>query len=250
MKKLPLVLLFAGFIFLFLSVDVTFTGAVIGTNIEITNYFFFVFGLTFFMASLVLFVVNKSLESLVIPTGTLEADEKRVETAMRSYSHTKEPKPYVLISGEIHRDERGRPEKESQQYSIYKELREHYGLKPSDFIIEGKSRDTLENFLYSIKKLKRKKVNYMKIATNPTQYWRFKLFEREAKREGLVDDSFEVEPLYTSESPKEFIYGVLAYVKDYIRVKSAGSLEKAKSQRTGSFGNLLKNMLSTSKDEE
>jgi len=26
----------------------------------------------------------------------------------------------------------------------------------------------------------------MKIATNPTQYWRFKLFEREAKREGLI----------------------------------------------------------------
>lgn len=250
MKKLPLILLLVGFIFLVLSIDVTFTGAVIGTNIEITNSLFFVFGLTFFMASLILFVANKSLESLVIPTGTLEADEKRVETAMRSYSHTKEPKLYVLVSGEIHRDERGRPEKESQQYSIYKELRGHYGLKPSDFIIEGKSRDTLENFLYSIKKLKRKKVNHMKIATNPTQYWRFKLFEREAKREGLVDESFEVEPLYTSESPKEFVYGVLAYVKDYIRVKSAGSLEKAKNQRTGNFGNFLKNMLSTSKDEE
>ncbi|MCR4327550.1 MAG: YdcF family protein [Nanoarchaeota archaeon] len=249
MKKLPLVLLFAGFIFLFLSVDVTLTGAVIGTDIKITNSLFFVFGLTFFMASLILFVANKSLESLVIPTGTLEADEKRVETAMRSYSHTKEPKPYVLVSGEIHRDERGRPKPDTQQYSIYKELREHYGLKPSDFIIEGKSRDTLENFLYSIKKLKRKKVNHMKIATNPTQYWRFKLFEREAKREGLVDDSFEVEPLYTSESPKEFVYGVLAYVKDYVRVKSAGSLERAEKQRTGSFGSFLKNMLSNSEEK-
>jgi hypothetical protein len=245
MKKLPLVLLLAGFIFLLLSVDVTFTGAVIGTDIEIKNTPFFIFSLVFFMASLVLFVVNKSLESLVIPTGTLEADQRRVETAMRSYIHTKEPRPYVLISGEIHRDERGRPKKESQQYSIYKELREHYGLKSSDFIIEGKSRDTLENFLYSIKKLKRKKVNHIKIATNPTQYWRFKLFEREAKREGLIDNSFEVEPLYTSETPKEFIYGVLAYVKDYVRVKSAGSLENAEKQRTGSFGNFLKNMLST-----
>jgi len=158
MKKLSLVLLLVGFVFLFLSVDIIFTGAVIGTNIEIKNILFFVFSLTFFMASLILFVVNKSLESLVIPTGTLEADQKRVGTVMRSHSHTKEPKPYVLVSGEIQRDERGRPEKESQQYSIYKELREHYGLKPSDFIIEGKSRDTLENFLYSIKKLKRKKM--------------------------------------------------------------------------------------------
>jgi len=90
----------------------------------------------------------------------------------------------------------------------------------------------------------------MKIATKQTQYWKFKLFEREAKREGLVDDSFKVEPLYTSESPKEFVYGVLAYVKDYIRVKSVGSLEKAKNQRTGNFGNFLKNMLSTSEEEE
>ena len=89
----------------------------------------------------------------------------------------------------------------------------------------------------------------MKIATNPTQYWRFKLFEREAKREGLVDDSFEVEPLYTSESPKEFVYGVLAYVKDYVRVKSAGSLKNAEKQRTGSFGSFLKNILSNSEEK-
>jgi ABC-type uncharacterized transport system fused permease/ATPase subunit len=112
MKKLPLVLLFTGFVFLFLSVDVTFTGAVVGTDIQIKNTLFFFSGLTFFLASLVLFVVDKSLESLVIPTGTLEADKKRVVIAMRSYTHTGEPKPYVLVSGEIHRDERGRPEKD------------------------------------------------------------------------------------------------------------------------------------------
>ncbi len=82
----------------------------------------------------------------------------------------------------------------------------------------------------------------MKIATNPTHYWRFKLFEREAKREGLIDDSFEIEPIYTPETFKEFIYGVLAYIKDYIRVKSAGSLEKAEKQKSSSFGNFLKNV--------
>jgi len=232
MKKLPPYLLLTGFIFLFFSVDVTFTGAVIGTNIKISNMVFFIFSLTFFMASLTLFVVKKSLESLAItiPTGTLKADKKRVKTAMINYTKTKE-KPYVLVSGEINRDERGRPKKESQQYSIYKKLRKNYGLKPSDLIIEGKSRDTLENFLYSIKKLKRKGINHMKIATNRTQYWRFKLFEREAKKEGIIDSSFKVEPLYPSEFPKEFFYGVLHYVKDYFRVKFASSLEKAKKQK-------------------
>ena len=250
MKKLPFVFLFIGFVFLFLSVNVTFTGAVTGTYIKITNNLFFIFSLASFIVSFVLFVVNKSLESLVIPTGTLDEDEKRVETAMRSYTHTKEPRPYVLVSGEIQRNEKGKPKKQSQQYLIYKELRERYQLKPSDFIIEGKSKDTLENFLYSVKKLKRKGVNNMKIATNSTQYWRFKLFEREAKKEGLIDDSFKVEPLYTSESLKEFVYGALAYVKDYFRVKSAGSLEKAKNQRTGNFGRFFKNILSTSKYKE
>ncbi|MFH1452327.1 MAG: YdcF family protein [archaeon] len=245
MKKLSLVLLLVGFVFLSLSFEVTITGAVIGRGVEVSNVLFFILSLTFFIGSFVLYVVNKSLESLVIPTGNLEEDEKRVETAMRSYVRTKD-KPYVLVSGEIHRDESGGPRRESQQYSIYKKLREQYGLKPSDLIIEGKSRDTLENFLNSVEKLKRKGVNHLKIATNQTQYWRFKLFEREAKREGLVDGSFEIEPLYTSESPREFVYGVLAYVKDYFRIKFAGSLEDAKNQRTGSFGNFFKNAFGSS----
>ena len=154
---------------------------------------------------------------------------------MRSYTRTKD-KPYILVSGEIQRDKKGRPKKESQQYSIYKELREHYGLKPSGFIIEGKSKDTLKNFLYSIKRLKRKGVNRMKIATSPTQYWRFKLFEQEAKKEGLINNSFEVKSLYTSESPTEFVYGVLAYVKDYFRIKFAGSLKNAEKQKSGDVG--------------
>ena len=165
--------------------------------------------------------------------GNEEEDQKRLEKAMESYTGMKN-KPYILISGEIPLQ---------QVYSqMYKPLREH-GVKHSEFIIERKSQDTLENFLYSIKRLKKKEINNIRIATNPTQYWRFKLFEKEAKKEGLIDDSFKIEPIYTSESLKEFIYGCLAYVKDYIRVKSAGSLEKAKNQKTGSFGNFLKNIL-------
>jgi uncharacterized SAM-binding protein YcdF (DUF218 family) len=111
---------------------------------------------------------------------------------MRSYSHTKE-KPYVVISGGINR-ERGKIPKTAPQYVIYKRLRDEYKIKPNEIIIEGKSQDTLENFLYSIKKLKNKKINRMKIATNATQYWRFKLFETEAKKEGIINDSFKTNP--------------------------------------------------------
>jgi len=161
---------------------------------------------------------------------------------MKSYNHTKD-KPYILVSGYIDRDEQGRPKKESQQSLIYKELRKTYKISPSDMLIEGKSKDTLENFLYTIEKLNKKGINHMKIATNPTQYWRFKLFEKEAKREGIIESSFKVDPLYTNESLSEFAYGVLAYIKDYIRVKSAGSLEEARNKKTGKFGNLVKKFI-------
>lgn len=230
MKKLFLLLI--GFSLLILSIKMNYVGAVTGTNLRIINSFFLIFSLIFFIFSIILFITNKSLESLIIPTGSLEADKKRVKTAMKNYFYadTKDSKPYVLISGEIQRDENERPKKDSQQYLIYKELRKNYGLNPSDLIIEGKSKDTLENFLYSIEKLKKRGISNIKIVTNPTHYWRFKLFENEAKKENLIDDSFKIEPIYTNESLKEFIYGVLAYVKDYIRLKTNGSLEKAKKK--------------------
>ncbi len=100
MKKLMYISLLLGFVFLFLSIDITFTGAVIGTRIKIEKNALFIFSLIFFMVSLILFISEKSLESLVIPTGTLKADRKRVETVMRSYARTKD-KPYILITGKF-----------------------------------------------------------------------------------------------------------------------------------------------------
>jgi len=243
MKKTAFIFLFLGLAFLVLSINVNLTGAVIGKGIQINNYLFFALGLAFILVSLILFT-KKSLESLVIPSGeTVGVGKKRLEKAMKSYSHTKGPKPYILITGLIERNERGRPKIESQQYQIYNELRNKYNLKPSDMIIEGKSRNTLENFLYSIKKLKKKGINHMKIVTNSTHYWRFRLFEKQAKKEELINESFKMEPLYTSETPREFIYGTLGYVRDYFRVKFVGSLEKAKKYRTGNIGEFIKKII-------
>jgi len=210
-----------------------------GADAEISNSILFLVSWIFLILSFVIQVTGKSLESLVIPTGTIEEDKKRLKKAMQSYTKSKE-KPYVLVTGGISRGENGKPLKDDGNYFIYKELRDHYNLKPTDFIIEGKSEDTLENFLYSIKKVKGKGINNMKIVTNQTQYWRFKLFEKEAKKEGLIDDDFKISPIYTSESPKEFIYGALAYIKDYFRIKSSGSLEKAKDKKISGVGSFLK----------
>lgn len=238
MKRLALIFLLIGVFLLLFSANGIFTGAFIGADIKISNTPLLFFSLVFFIASAVLYLSHKSLEAIVIPIGPdSKTDKKRLDTAMGSYSGDNS---LVLVTGVIHRDERERPLKSTQQYSIYKELRERYGLTPKEMIIEGKSRDTLENFLYSIDRLKKKRVDRIKIVTNPTQYWRFKLFEKEAKKEGLIEDSFKIEPLYTSETLGEYFYGILAYIKDYFRVKSAGSLEKAAGKKRPKLGNLLK----------
>ncbi len=245
MKKLSLISIFLGIIFIFLSLSFTITGGIVGINfseIRISNPVLFVIGFVFiFVPTLV--IMAKKLESLVIPTGQIGgAMEKRISEAKRSYSHYKGDTPYILVTGVIHRDKKGRPKK-TQQYQTYSELRK-YGLKPSDMIIEGKSEDTLQNFLYSIKKLKKKDIDKMKIATNRTQYWRFKLFEKEAKKQRLLDKSFEIEPLYTKETPKEFAYGVLAYIRDYFRVKSHKPLSEAGKHINENIGKIIKDKLS------
>ena len=242
MRKLPVSLFLFGLIFLVASLEVNLTGNAISTEISIQNNIFFIMSLSLIFGSAIFYIKGKSLETIVIPAGGERLNEKRIQSAMRSYSHSKE-KPYVLVSGYMDRDKKGRVLKETQQYQIYKELREKYDLKSSDMIIEGKSKDTLENFLYLLDKLKKKKINHLKVATSKTQYWRFKLFEQEAKEEGLIGESFEIEPLYTKESFPEFMYGTLAYVKDYFRVKGTDSLEEARKSRTGILGKFIKKVI-------
>ena len=240
MKKLSILFFVCGVILILISIDSSITGAVIGGASGIKNNILFIGGLASLITSFVLFVHGKSLlEAIVIPTGSLEADRERTGRAMEKYSEFENPTPYVLITGDIEQNAHGEL-KNSRYYSIYEELREKYNLKPSDMIIEGKSQDTLENFLYSVKKLKKKGIDKMEIATNRTQFWRFKMFEKKAKKEGLIKESFKIKPLYTHESFKEFIYGILALIKDYFRIKSTKSLEAARKNSTGHFGSFLK----------
>jgi len=244
MKKISLLLFVLGCIFFSNSLSFTIVGNVIGVGAEVKDNFFFVIGMAFFIGSFILYLQSKSLEAIVIPTGDLDADEKRTKRAMVEYSKSDEETPYVLVTGNIKYDAHGEIKRDSQQPSIYRELRNKYHLNPSDMIIEGKSRDTLENFLYSIKKLKKKKINKMEISTNRTQYWRFKMFEREAKREGLIKEDFEITPLYTKESFSQFAYGTLALIKDYVRLKGATSLENASKNKSGGISGFFKGVLS------
>ena len=238
MKRVSLFFLIVGIILIISSSNFDMTGGVIGEGIFMKSNYLLFAGIFLLILSFFL-NVKGSLEAIVIPTGNLESDKKRTSVAMDEYRNSGE-KSYVLVSGAIARDEDGRVKKDAQPYQIYKELREKYGLKPKDMIIEGKSNDTLENFLYSVKKTNSKGINQLDIATNKTQYWRFKMFEKQAKEEGIIGDSFNIRPIYTKESFGEFLYGVLALAKDYFRIKSSDSLVDASKKSTGSFGNFMK----------
>jgi len=170
------------------------------------------------------------LEMIVIPTGSLDSDKKRVSKAMDYYA-SKEQKPQLIVVGNLQKDESGRLIENSQQYAIYKRLRQEYGLKPSNLRVEGYSNNTLENFIYLSQKIKNRNVNDLKISTNFTHYLRFKLFEKQAKKEGLLSKKIKLTPLYTSESFQEFIRGIFAYVQDYLILKKTGSLENAKLKK-------------------
>jgi hypothetical protein len=112
MKKIGIVFLITGIVLLFGSLEFTFNGAVIGTEVYIKNNLLFILSLSCLMVSFVMLVAEKSLEAIVIPTGG-EANESRTHEAMVLYKSRKE-KPYVLISGEIERDSNKIPKKESQ----------------------------------------------------------------------------------------------------------------------------------------
>lgn len=232
-----------GLVFVFFSISFSFNGAVIGKNYDILDRGMFILGIVFLSCSFVLYIHSKSLEkTIVIPTGSLEADKDRTSRAMIEYSKYHGKTPYLMISGDIQRDTHGKIKKDSQCFGVYKESRK-CGIKPSDMIIEGKSKDSLENFLYSIRILKKKGIKKMDIATNKTQYWRFKMFESKAKKEGLIEGDFEIAPLYTHKNPLQF-YGILALIKDYVRIKSYDSLNEATKHKSGGFGNFLKGVLS------
>lgn len=194
-------------------------------------------GLIFFVLSIL--TSSKSLETILIPTGMPKAIRERAKKAVEILK--KEKDSYVLISGEIERDERRRPKADDSTYQIYKELRKN-NFYPKQMIIEGKSRDSLENFLYSLKRLNKKGISKIKIVTNPLHYARFKLFEKKARKQNMLPENFEMSPVYTKNTENIF-YGILAYIKDYIRMNSTKNLADATGKSYAKTGLGLKEYL-------
>ncbi len=188
------------FLFLLVSFSPRLSGGTIGVNTHISLSF--IISIIFFFLAILVFVARQTLDAIMIPTGTFEADKRRTE---RAYEEGKEEKGQIyLISGRI-----DKPIKTSQVYAIYKQLRSH-DIRLGNIIIEGKSANTLENVLFSLEKLKKRGAHDVGIASNPIHLDRFEYVIKKAKEEGIIDKDFRVHRLEVPETPGEHIYGVVS----------------------------------------
>jgi len=202
--------LMVSIVFLLISFKPTMIGGVIGVNSKIS--YFYLFSIGFFLASVLIFATRQTLDAIMIPTGSYKLDRERTDRAVKDDEAVKEDHPekshqIYLISGRIDRDEKGSA-KDSQVYGIYKRLRE-YGIKPVKIRIEGKSKNTLENVLFSLEKLKKMGAHDIGIASYSTHLDRFEDLIKQAKKEGLIGKDFRVHRLETPEGLKEKLYGTI-----------------------------------------
>lgn len=204
-----------GLAFLLVPISFNITGSVILENFQFGFSYFYIIGIIFLFASMIIFASRQSLDAIIIPTGGGEwdpetemysQDRDRTQKALRRKNRL-DKEGYLVVSG--HREPGS---KEGQSQSIYKYLREHR-IKPSEMMIEGKSHDTLENVIYALKKIKEREVKKhgrvrkpLRVAfvSYPEHLGRFEDFEEEAIRKGLIEkDDFEFYKIRTFPEWKE-----------------------------------------------
>lgn len=207
---------FFGFFFLIISIisltasfNFTLTGNVIGTAIRI-SYFYFI-SLVFFISSILIFASKQTLEAIIIPTGTIEADILRTEKAEKEKKKLRKG-GYFVISGHYpHGSLEGI--RKSQDYRIYKHLREN-GIIPTEMMVEGQSHDTLENTLYSLKKIRQRADREGRagtldvgIVTYHDHFKRFKDFYEKAVEKGMLKrGDFRLHKIQTEETKDDKNY--------------------------------------------
>jgi uncharacterized SAM-binding protein YcdF (DUF218 family) len=207
-KEKALILLLFSILFFILNFTPQLTGKVIlGYNKNFSV--FTILGLAFLIASFIIFVSKKTLDVIIIPTGSPKADIERAERAFKEKERLSK-EGYFLISGYSQKELK--PE-ERQVYQIYKKLRSK-GVTPKKMGLEGKARDTRENVIYSLKKIEEraKKKGHkgpirVGVVSYPGHLKRFEDFYNTAIKEGLAKEGeFEFEKIKTSETAKERRY--------------------------------------------
>lgn len=193
--------------------------------------------------SLLLLTSKESLEAIVVPTGGSPKENK--ERASTSRHYKTERNQYFVVSG----GRGNRPLNESERANIYRELRQSEALKkhgrappvkPSQMTIEGNSRDTVENVLYSVEKIRpgTKKITFV---SYPLHLKRFEMVFEKAKEEGLVPKDLRADYVPTDQNIQEIVYGTLALIKERWRLRNG--IKEAEKHKTGKLGNLIKRVL-------
>ncbi len=191
------------------------TGAVTGNRI-IPFSIIQIMGFISLMISLLMILKRESLDYIVIPSGggkwdhenkMYSEDKERAKKGLEYYNELESGR-YFVISG--YKGEGIGGIRKGQPYSIYKFLRKH-GIKPDQMIVEGKSHNSLENVLYTLKKLKEKGDfnRPVKIAfvSYPDHLKRIEDFEKAASDRGLIGKGdFEFYGIPTSENLDEKAY--------------------------------------------
>lgn len=217
-KKIGLFLFGVSLILFSAGLMSSMTGGIIGAKI-INFSVFQILGFCFFIGSLILLMSRQSLDAIVIPTGggkwnpesqMYSEDEERAKKGFSEGEKLKK-EGYYVISG--YKGEGIKEMQGGQSYSIYKFLRNH-GVKPSKMIVEGKSHDTMENVLYTLKKLKEKEEKNgverpwnIAFVSYKDHLKRYNDFETEAIKKGLVNkNDFEFHEIPTNENSEEKDY--------------------------------------------
>lgn len=166
-----------------------FTGAVIKES-EAGSGIVSLLALVLFGVSVFLFLSRKSLDAIVIPSGTWEADIDRTNKALSEKDKLKD-NGYFVISGYKGKGFEGM--RKGQSYRIYKYLRDHNVL-PKDIRVEGKSHYSDQNVIYTLKKMKEMEEKRgierpwdIAFVSSPAHLERFEDFYNEAVRIGLID---------------------------------------------------------------
>jgi len=209
-RIIAILFLVIGLILIIVSTPFKLSGNVIA---ETFNVFFTplqILGLIFIFASFLALMIKPGLDAIVIPTGDIEQDWNRTEKAIRRRGRLKD-NGYYVISG--YKGEGPKNVLEGQTYTIYKHLREH-GIKPSQMMVEGKSHNTMQNVLYSLKKIKAREQKEgderpwdVAFVSYPGHLDRLEDFERAAIRKGIIgENDFKFHRIETKESSKDRNY--------------------------------------------
>jgi len=234
-NKMGIFILICSFIFLTLGFDFNLTGSVIAEYFKEKYLIFRMAGFVSLFISILMLTERKSLDTTILDAIIVPTGNKNERNITRAQVGAKEKAGYYVISGYSNKY---KPIKESQTAEVYRELRK-YGIKPSQMKIESESKDTLENAMNSLSKLKGLK--RIGIVSYPKHLKRFDYIIDKAKKEGLIDEDIEIVNIPTEETLIEKAYGVVGNIEEKYRLRNG--IEKAQKKKKSWIGDLIKKVL-------